>query len=159
LLSTRELTGKAVGQHIALSAAIAPDTPALYVDPTQLELALLNLVFNARDAMPGGGHLHITPRPAHPSEARGLDGARPFDWLEVAADGKGMDDRCKAYACEPYSTAKRIGAGSGRGLATVQSYARQSGGDAVLECLLGQGTRVAMLLPTCQTPQDNHFPS
>jgi signal transduction histidine kinase/CheY-like chemotaxis protein len=149
LLNTRELTGKAVGQHVSLSAAIAPNTPALHVDPTQLELALLNLVFNARDAMAEGGHIRITARPATPQEARDL-GPAPFVWLEVADDGPGMDARTLARAFEPYFTTKRIGAGTGLGLAQVQAFARQSGGDVVLESGVGMGTRVAMLLPASQ---------
>jgi signal transduction histidine kinase len=149
LLNTRELTGKAVGQHIHLSASIAPDTPALHVDPTQLELALLNLVFNARDAMPQGGHIRITARPARHEESRAL-GSDPFVWFEVADDGPGMDEHTVAKAFEPYFTTKRLGAGTGLGLAQVKAFVRQSGGDVVLHSGLGQGTRVAMLLPICQ---------
>jgi signal transduction histidine kinase/CheY-like chemotaxis protein len=149
LLNTRELTGKAVGHHIQLSASIASGTPALYVDPTQLELALLNLVFNARDAMPDGGHIRITARPAETSESSAL-GREPFVWLEVADDGSGMDERTVAKAFEPYFTTKRIGAGTGLGLAQVKAFARQSGGDVVLDSGLGRGTRVVMLLPVCK---------
>lgn len=152
LLNTRELTGKAVGQHIQLSASIAPGTPALYVDPTQLELALLNLVFNARDAMPEGGSIRIAARLASPEEAKMVDMSRvePFVWLEVADDGSGMDETTAAKAFEPYFTTKRVGAGTGLGLAQVRAFARQSGGDVVLESSVGRGTRVAMLLPVCR---------
>lgn len=149
LLNTRELTGKAVGSHITLTASIVPGTPALHVDPTQLELALLNLVFNARDAMPQGGHIRICARPATAEEAGGLVGG-PFVWLEVTDDGAGMDAPTLAKAFEPYFTTKRIGAGTGLGLAQVQSFARQSGGDVVIDSALGRGTRVAMLLPVCK---------
>lgn len=150
LLNTRELTGKAVGQHIQLSATITPGTPALHVDPTQLELALLNLVFNARDAMPDGGHIRIVARPAQGAECKDLVGPGPFVWLEVSDEGGGMDERTRAKAFEPYFTTKRIGAGTGLGLAQVRAFARQSGGDVVLDSSPGHGTRVAMLLPACR---------
>ncbi|MFT3856261.1 MAG: ATP-binding protein [Aquabacterium sp.] len=149
LLNTRELTGKAVGQNVRLSAAIAPGTPALYVDPTQLELALLNLVFNARDAMPKGGHIRITARLATPEEAAPL-GTDPYVRLEVADDGLGMDTHTLAKAFEPYFTTKSVGAGTGLGLAQVRAFARQSGGEVRIESTLGQGTRVAMFLPICK---------
>jgi signal transduction histidine kinase len=147
LLKSQELTSKALGQRIGLTAAIEPELPALFVDPTQLELALLNLVFNARDAMPDGGHVVIEGRLARPEETAGLGEGR-FACLEVSDDGCGMDAHTLERAFDPYFTTKPVGAGSGLGLAQVLSFARSSGGDARIRSAPGTGTRVTLYLPT-----------
>jgi CheY-like chemotaxis protein len=140
LLKNHELLGKAVSARIALDAAVEPGLPPLYVDPAQLELALLNLVFNARDALPEGGHITIG---AHAAPDAGPSMAR----IEVRDDGIGMDERTRAKALEPYFTTKPIGQGSGLGLAQVHAFAEQSGGRVSIESTPGHGTAVTMLLP------------
>ena len=107
MLKTQELTGKAMGERIKLSASIAPDLPALLVDPTQLELALLNLVFNARDAMPGGGTVRVEGRLAKPEETAGLAKGR-YICLEVSDNGPGMHAGTLARAFDPYFTTKPL---------------------------------------------------
>jgi signal transduction histidine kinase len=150
VLQTQELTRQAVGERIRLSAEIEPGLPPVLVDPAQLELALLNLVFNARDAMPeSGGAIRITARQATPDEVAPLQG-KPCVWLEVRDDGIGMSAETRERAFDPYFTTKAIGAGTGLGLAQVLAFARQSGGDARLESSPGMGTRVSLLLPTTQ---------
>jgi CheY-like chemotaxis protein/two-component sensor histidine kinase len=140
LLRTLGELARALGERIRLQADLGADLPPVFADPTQLELALLNLVFNARDAMPSGGTVTIRAR----QEA---DGERRMVRLEVADDGTGMDAETLARVFEPYFTTKAVGAGSGLGLPQVQAFARQSGGEAFIASTPGQGTCVAMLLP------------
>ena len=146
LLKSQELTAKAAGERIALSAAIDPQLPPLFVEPVQLELALLNLVFNARDAMPDGGHVAIRAWEAAAEEAAALGGGR-FACVEVRDDGPGMAPEVRSRAFEPYFTTKPIGLGSGLGLSQVLAFARQSGGDASIDSAPGAGTCVRLLLP------------
>jgi signal transduction histidine kinase/ActR/RegA family two-component response regulator len=151
LLRSRELTGKAVGERVVLAATIEPDVPAVFVDPIQLELAILNLVFNARDAMPEGGRILISARPATGDETAALaPGA--YVRLAVQDDGPGMDEATRARAFEPYFTTKPVGAGSGLGLPQAQAFARQSGGDIRLDSAPGRGTTVSLYLPATSAP-------
>jgi signal transduction histidine kinase/CheY-like chemotaxis protein len=145
IAKSEELTARALGR-LRLDATVAPGVPALFVDPTQLELAVLNLVFNARDAMPAGGTVRIVARDAAAEETAPLGGGR-FVAVEVIDDGPGMDAATRANAFEPYFTTKPVGAGSGLGLSQVLGFARQSGGDARIDSEPGRGTRVVMLLP------------
>jgi CheY-like chemotaxis protein len=142
LLRSRELTERALGERIRLLADIAPGLPPVFADPTQLELALLNLVFNARDAMPNGGTVTVRGRVA----SHEPEGGR-FVSIEVADDGEGMDAETLSRVFEPYFTTKPVGAGSGLGLPQVQAFARQSGGDVRIASAKRQGTRVTVLLP------------
>jgi signal transduction histidine kinase/CheY-like chemotaxis protein len=145
ILKSQELTAKALG-GVRLEASVENGLPMLFVDPTQLELALLNLVFNARDAMSAGGTVRIVARHATADESGTLGGGG-FVALEVIDDGPGMDAATRARAFEPYFTTKPVGAGSGLGLSQVLGFARQSGGDARIESEPGRGTRVLMVLP------------
>ena len=146
VLKNEELTRKAVGDRIRLSASIEPHLPAVFVDPIQLELAFLNLVFNARDAMPGGGNIFITGRTATADETSEL-AAGTYVAVEILDEGTGMSAETAAMAFEPYFTTKAVGSGSGLGLAQVMAFARESGGDARIDSRLGSGTRVSMFLP------------
>ena len=146
LLQSEELIKKTLQGRVGLSAHIAPGLPAVMVDPTQLDLALLNLIFNARDAMPEGGTVTIAGRKAQADELAGLPPGR-YVRLSVADTGHGMDAATMAQAVEPYFTTKPVGAGSGLGLAQVQAFARHSGGLLRLRSEAGQGTEVTLLLP------------
>lgn len=151
MLKTQELASKAVGAKIVLVASVDPHLPGIYVDPTQLELALLNLVFNARDAMPKGGKIEITAGIASEEQTRTLD-HRAFVRIDVADDGPGMDAQTLSRALEPYFTTKAVGAGSGLGLPQVDSFVKQSGGEVRLQSAPGKGTRVRLFLPSCELP-------
>jgi signal transduction histidine kinase len=137
LLDARELVQKAVGRGIELVADVEAGLPNIAVDPSQLELALLNLVFNARDAMPGGGRVTVSARRA---------GAERVI-VAVADTGAGMDAQTLRRALEPYFTTKAIGVGSGLGLAQVRGFAVECGGSVQLHSAPGEGTRVEMSLP------------
>lgn len=143
LLAARELVQKAVGQGVELRADVDPALRHLHVDPSQLELALLNLIFNARDAMPDGGRITVS--------ARNVDAQRAL--VAVTDTGSGMDEGTLARATDPYFTTKPVGRGSGLGLAQVRGFALQSGGDIRLSSEPGLGTTIEMYLPTVAAPE------
>jgi signal transduction histidine kinase/ActR/RegA family two-component response regulator len=146
LLQCQELAGKALGARVTLTADVAPDLPHLFVDPVPLELALLNLIFNARDAMPDGGRITVAARRAILAERpEGQDG--DFVVLSVSDNGTGMDAQTQARAFDPYFTTKPVGRGSGLGLPQVMAFARQSGGTVTLQSEAGRGTCITLVLP------------
>lgn len=157
-LKSQELTRTAVGEAIELKTFVERSLPAVHVDPVQFEMALLNLVFNARDAMSGPGHIVISAREALSQECGHL-GAGRFVRLEVADDGSGMTEEVRARAFEPYFTTKPVGSGSGIGLAQVHSFAKQSGGDITLKSTVGEGTSVCLFLPVSTVQQQASAPS
>lgn len=143
------LVRQALGAGRLVRFEAAPDDPHLLVDAGRLSSCLLNLAFNARDAMGPNGELRITVRRLEPNEIEPtLDGATSdFLSLSVTDDGSGMSDDVAARAFEPFFTTKRAGSGTGLGLATVYAFARQSGGTARLASRLGEGTSVSLVLP------------
>lgn len=128
---------RAVGPAIRVDVRIAPGLPNALVDPSQLNTALLNLVVNARDAMPSGGTLTIRVTPA-PGDAV---------MLKVEDTGIGMDERTLAEATRPFFTTKKPDQGTGLGLAMVHAMAKRSGGALSLKSAPGKGTVVTISLP------------
>ena len=124
--------------------------PAL-VDPTQIELIILNLAINARDAMEVGGALTVETRERHHRHravaARGAGGRAPMSCCPSATRARGMPPEVLAKAFEPFFTTKDVGKGSGLGLAQVYGFAKQSGGGVRIETELGVGTTVKVFLP------------
>jgi CheY-like chemotaxis protein len=113
-------------------------------DPTQLEVAVLNLAINARDAMPEGGILTFTSRPVQVSGEPDLDDGEYIE-LTISDTGTGMPPEVLERAFEPFFTTKEVGKGTGLGLSMVYGMARQSGGAARIESRLGEGTSVKLL--------------
>jgi two-component system NtrC family sensor kinase len=144
----RELLERSLRGDIRLDLDLPPGLWPAQADPTQLEVALLNLAVNARDAMPRGGVLSISasnvtlPMGADPD---GLVGS--FLRISVRDTGEGMPPEVLARAFEPFFTTKERGRGTGLGLAQVYGFARQSGGATRLESVAGCGTVVQLLLP------------
>jgi PAS domain S-box-containing protein len=137
-----------VGEGLALEVDIrAPGT--VLADPGQLELAVLNLTVNARDAMPDGGRLVITVDERSAAEASAEDGgvSGPVALLSVRDDGVGMDEATLARAFEPFFTTKPVGKGTGLGLATVHGIVSQSGGTIRVRSAPGQGSEFRISLP------------
>jgi signal transduction histidine kinase len=153
VLRCEDLMGRAVGGRVRLTADIEPALPPLRADPTQLELALLNLVFNARDAMADGGTVTIRGRLASATQTAALSPGR-YLAVDVADTGGGMDPDVLQRVFEPYFTTKAIGAGSGLGLPQVRAFAVQSGGAATISSERGVGTTVSILLPVSDEPVD-----
>lgn len=151
LRGSQLLTSKAVGSRVSLRVELAPDLPPAMVDPTHLELAVLNLLFNARDAMgEAGGHIVVTVRHAVAADFSAHGPRGDFICLDVSDDGPGMDAEVRSRAFDPYYTTKPKGSGSGLGLAQVLAFARQSGGDAWIISEPGHGSRVTMMLPVAR---------
>lgn len=135
-----------VGPNIVLQAEVSPDVRAIEVDANQLELALINLAVNARDAMPEGGTLTIVCHNEDDGRKVGLTGG-PFVCLTVIDTGEGMSEATLARAQEPFFTTKGIGKGTGLGLSMVQGFTVQSGGAMRIQSEPGRGTKVTLWLP------------
>jgi signal transduction histidine kinase len=145
-----ELLRRSLGPRVQLRIEAARGLPPAMADSNQIELALLNLAVNARDAMPGGGHLTITLDRAPPESS---PGAGRYLRLRVADTGAGMDEATLARAVEPFFSTKPVGQGTGLGLSMVHGVARQLGGDLRLTSLPGSGTVAEILLPAAPPPQ------
>lgn len=145
----RPLLESAVGPDVRLHFTLAPALEPARVDPTQIELVILNLAINARDAMPQGGSLHITTDmqivdlDCHPAD---LPTGR-YIAVSVRDTGTGMSPETLARAFEPFFTTKGPGGGSGLGLSQAYGVVRQSGGSARIESTEGDGTLVQIFLP------------
>ncbi len=141
-----ELFKSSLGGLVTVCTDLAPDLPAAQVDPDQLELAVLNLCINARDAMPEGGRITIATRQmAIDGDPEIGDGA--YLAIRVSDEGTGIPEEILRRVCEPFFTTKAVGQGTGLGLAMVFGLAQQSKGRLVIESEVGKGTRVELALP------------
>jgi signal transduction histidine kinase len=148
-----ELLTRTVGSRIDVTTDFAPDLWSVEVDTTQLELAVINLAINSRDAMPASGRL--TVRTFNGALSRGaaadeLSEGGEFVGLEISDTGAGMPPEVMARAFEPFFTTKGPSKGTGLGLSMVYGFARQSGGSAAIRSEVGHGTTVTLLLPRCK---------
>jgi PAS domain S-box-containing protein len=143
-----DLVASTTGPQIRVSVDVPPDLPAARADPNQLEMALLNLSVNARDAMPSGGTLRITATTAtvRAGEHAGLN-AGAYIRLSVADSGVGMDEGTLARAVEPFFSTKGVGKGTGLGLSMVHGLASQLGGLLRIQSRPGLGTNIELWLP------------
>jgi CheY-like chemotaxis protein/anti-sigma regulatory factor (Ser/Thr protein kinase) len=146
-----DLLQRSVGPMVRIETRFALDLPCALVDANQLELALLNLAVNARDAMPDGGVITIAAKEQGVGTGQ-VDGLAPgrYVCLSVADTGEGMDDATLARALEPFFTTKGVGKGTGLGLSMVQGLAEQSRGCLVLRSWKGKGTTVEVWLPVAE---------
>ncbi len=139
---------------LTFEVRLGTDVPAVLLDATQFEAALLNLLTNARDAMSGGGLVTLlTERVTVTENMIERLPAGDFVRVTVADSGTGMTDEVRARAIEPFFTTKAIGAGTGMGLSQVYGLSRQSGGDLQIESAPGKGTRVSIWLPVMKAAQ------
>jgi PAS domain S-box-containing protein len=152
------LLRRLIGEHIALTTAVQPALGMVTLVPGQLEQILLNLVVNARDAMPEGGAIAIEMANADPDPRRVHDpeAIRPFPYvmLAVADSGCGMSEEVLAALFRPLFTTKAAGQGTGLGLFTVHEIVRQNGGVIGVTSQLGRGTRIEIFLPRSDDHQD-----
>jgi signal transduction histidine kinase len=148
-----EMLRRSLGPTIRIDIAMDASLPLIRVDPNQLELALLNLALNARDAMPNGGQLLIQAHrdpdnlPAELPDSAGGEYVRVY----VEDSGSGMDETVLKRATEPFFTTKGVGKGTGLGLSMVHGLAAQSGGAMRIASDIGMGTTVHLWFPVDQT--------
>ena len=163
ILGMEQLLRRTLGEHIECEFQLDPGLWLASVDPGQLASALLNLVLNARDAMPSGGKLTVEVRNTSLGESDvDVNGeARPGDYVMVAVTdtGSGMSAEVAGRAFEPFFTTKEVGKGTGLGLSMVYGFAQQSGGSMQIRSEPGQGTAVRLFFPRVDAPQVNAAPS
>lgn len=148
-----DLIRRSLGPSIAVVLEVPRHLSSARVDPNQLELALLNLAINARDAMPGGGQLTLTATEVTVDD-RNMLGLTAGTYVRLLASdtGTGMDRATLARATEPFFSTKGIGKGTGLGLSMIHGLAAQSGGTLRLSSEPGAGTRVELWLPATDEP-------
>ncbi len=150
----RELIESSIGSTIRLELAFPARQPRVLVDANQLELALLNLALNARDAMPDGGTLTISTREETVDSATGGSPGDKQVCLSIADSGSGMSEHTLVRAMEPFFTTKGVGKGTGLGLPMVHGLAAQSGGRFLLRSSEGVGTTAELWLPVAPAIDD-----
>jgi CheY-like chemotaxis protein len=148
-----DLLHSSLGATAQVRMDFAPELNKVLADPNQLELAILNLAANARDAMPKGGTIGIAAKEKNVAGATDLKAGR-YVCLSVTDDGCGMDEATRRRALEPFFTTKGVGKGTGLGLSMVHGMIQQSGGRFVLESKKGEGTRVELWLPVAAADGD-----
>jgi nitrogen-specific signal transduction histidine kinase/ActR/RegA family two-component response regulator len=149
--SLEELLVRTIGEHIALKLELTHNPAVAMVDPIQLESAVLNLVINARDALPKGGTVWVTTYPAYSSGNLKLENGA-YIVLSVRDNGVGIEHSVIDKVFDPFFTTKPLGQGTGLGLSTIYGFARQSGGDAQIRSVTRQGTEVTIMLPAASGP-------
>jgi len=147
----RDLIERSIGPSVQITIDVPGDLPAVEADPNQLELAILNLCVNARDAMESGGRLTIS---AALAERNAGSDQLECVALRVSDTGKGMDAATLAKATEPFFTTKGVGQGTGLGLSMVYGLAAQSGGKLTLTSTVGEGTTAELALPVAPAPAE-----
>ncbi len=150
-----ELAQRTLGPEVSIETRFPLMLGKVSADARQLELALLNLAVNARDAMPDGGKIVIAARQEQVAPP-GRDGLEPGDYvcISVVDRGEGMDEETLARAMEPFFTTKGVGKGTGLGLSMVQGFAQQCGGALLLKSKPGEGTTVDLWLRASVEPEE-----
>jgi len=150
ITSVREVLISALGSMISLRIDIEPEVWPVFVDPAEFETALLNLIINARDAMPEGGALTMS---AH------NDPAQEQVVISVRDTGIGIPDDVLGKVFDPFFTTKPVGKGTGLGLSQVHGFAHQAGGTIEIDSALGKGTTVRIRLPRGTIPDQDAPPT
>ena len=144
------LARRAAGGAVAMEFIFAEAPHPIHVDPAQFESAVLNLIVNARDAMPDGGSITVSTENIVLSDCDGAGASLlPGEYLclSVSDTGSGIDAETLNHVFEPFFTTKDIGKGTGLGLSQVYGFARGAGGDIIIDTELGRGTVFKILLP------------
>jgi PAS domain S-box-containing protein len=165
--STGSMLRRVIGEHVALTVSLAPDLQPVRVDTHQMEQVVVNLVLNARDAMPDGGVLTIVTKNVHLDTdvgvGRGTVPPGEYVALIVTDTGHGMGPEVLAHAFDPFFTTKGPGVGSGLGLSVVDGIVSQSGGRTSIRSEPGRGCTVTVCLPAVAEAvareTDHHVPA
>jgi len=154
----KDMLSRSLRGDIEIRVGVSRQPCAIKVDPNEFELALLNLAFNARDAMPSGGTLTITAKPISMRGRRSEEGLTgEFIAIRVADTGSGIPPEVLPRVFEPFFTTKEVGKGTGLGLSQVYGFARQSGGAASITTSARRGTAVTLFLPlSSERPAQPH---
>lgn len=168
VVSMGELLQRSINESIKLDMRLTGELWTAEADPNQLESALLNLVINARDAMPGGGQLLVETSNRHLDNVftAAYGTLTPGDYVELSVSdtGCGIPENVMGRVFDPFFTTKPIGQGTGLGLSTIYGFARQSRGHVTLHSEVGKGTTVSLFLPrfigeiTANLPADPALP-
>lgn len=151
-VAMRDLLGRLIGENIELDLQLDPDLAMVSIDQAQAQQVILNLVLNARDALPNGGHITIeTSNCKFQSLAGTNTPAFPCVLLVVGDNGQGMTRETRQRLFEPFFTTKNAGRGTGLGLTTIRSIVTSHRGLIHIESEPGRGTRVFILLPRTST--------
>ena len=163
--SLQGLLTRLIGENIALEFDLDSDLGMVQIDQAQLQQVFLNLILNARDALPNGGRIVVETRNCAfqtvPGSVPANAGSPAFPCvlLAVTDNGCGMDTKTRQHLFEPFFTTKSAGKGTGLGLTTVRGIVTASGGLIHLESAPGEGTRVMILLPRTSQPTVTEFPT
>ncbi|WP_179187192.1 PAS domain S-box protein [Sphingomonas sp. TZW2008] len=152
----RDLLQSTLGGAVAVETELGQDVWPALVDPTQIELIILNLAINARDAMEGGGTLRVATRNVMLGDPERSEEPSAGDYVAVSVidTGSGMTEEIRNKVFEPFFTTKEVGKGSGLGLAQVYGFAKQSGGGVRIDTAPGAGTTVSVYLPRAEALED-----
>ncbi|TBD11994.1 hybrid sensor histidine kinase/response regulator [Rhizobium ruizarguesonis] len=148
-----DMLSRSLGPLTVIETSYPVRLPTILTDPNQLEMAILNLVVNARDAMPSGGRIVL--RACEESLPSGKGPLSPGRYVRIAVidEGDGMDAKTLEQAITPFFTTKGVGKGTGLGLSMVQGLASQSGGRLVMKSSLGEGTTAELWFPVATVEQ------
>ncbi|MBY5780260.1 hybrid sensor histidine kinase/response regulator [Rhizobium leguminosarum] len=148
-----DMLSRSLGPLTVIETSFPIRLPTILTDPNQLEMAILNLVVNARDAMPSGGRIML--RASEESLSSGKGPLSPGRYVRIAVidEGEGMDAKTLEQAITPFFTTKGVGKGTGLGLSMVQGLASQSGGRLMMKSSLGEGTTAELWFPVAIVEQ------
>jgi PAS domain S-box-containing protein len=148
-----DLLERSLGPTVRIETRFPLNLPSIQADANQLEMVLLNLMVNARDAMPDGGEIVVSSREEKVIAGQGI-GLKPGRYISLSVSdmGEGMDEETLRRAMEPFFTTKGVGNGTGLGLSMALGFAEQSGGRFVLNSQKGKGTTAELWLPVAAIP-------
>jgi two-component system, cell cycle sensor histidine kinase and response regulator CckA len=158
IVSLQTMLSRLIREDIILSCDLAPEPAVIRIDPTQLEQVIVNLVLNARDALPAGGHIRLevghVPRSQMEMLPDHMAAVGDYVRLRVVDDGVGISPEARAHLFEPFFTTKEVGKGTGLGLASVYGIVRQSHGFIAVESHPGTGSVFTMHFPSVPRVED-----
>ncbi|MDA0770263.1 MAG: ATP-binding protein [Chloroflexi bacterium] len=148
VLNLEKMLKRLIGEHIELETSLAPNLGLIKADPTQVDQLIINLVVNARDALPDGGKIVVsTSNVENDSRTEMAESGQRWLRISVGDDGTGMSEEIKARIFEPFYTTKEVGQGTGLGLSTCYGIITQNGGYIDVDSEIGRGTTFHLYLP------------